>query len=1588
MRMGKIIANNIRRMGWKTRSSLIAVLTLVFSVLIYQGWNQLRNADAAIGMSTWTTLYNNATTYPTSSSVSYTPATGTNRLLIVTIAANRSSVGAITVGTLSFGGQALTLAATSAGDMTSTTPRQHTAIYYLKESAIQTALGGGSSANFSMTLSGGTCNGVIIYATTLTNVDQNAPFTNTPRNYNSGTTSSTTAPAFATALSSSANEKPIVIINAFNGSAATASTLTASTNWTLPSSGTAGNLTLTGSSYAMRAGAFDRAIPTTTTSTTTVCSTLGTSSLRSMSGVTVKAATTTLGNGVAGTNANVAPGAIDQKIDGFSFVTSSTGTTDSVTGLTVTTTGYTAISSIRITDEAGATQYFNTVSNPTSNSITFSGGTPIPVSATAANYKILVTYKSRVAAPTGNTTTTANVTAYTCTNIQATGTDTADTTLTLLNTHAASTWGTCTPGNSQIALNWTYGTAGQSVIIIRYTANTDTTKPTDGTTYTVNSAFGNGGTVIYNGPLTTYTNTGLTNGTNYYYKIFEYDALYYYYNASDVWTAALTPISPDAVAPTVDAGFAATTPVNTLVIPITSFSATDNVGGSGIAGYMVTTSSTKPLASDAAWTSTPPATYTVAAAGTYTLYPWAKDGGGNVSSAYLTPVTVGVDLTKPTVNTFTLTYTQVNSRNIPISAFTATDTGVSGMAGYMVTSTSTPPAAGDPAWSATAPTTFTVATDGSFTLYPWAIDAAGNVSAVFGTPRTVLVDTTGPPVPTLTSPANEATAQPQNTVLSCSTVTDSGVGGVMYQFEITDGATYTRNSGWIAGTSYAPPNLVMGDFYLWKAKAKDALGNESAWTSQNSFAVTAPCVRNDPTMTLLTPLGGVATTISTDSGTSAYNLRVINNDSGDCGSTTFNLSITDTDLYNQFDDSTFNSGLTTSSVTLLPGAETTTTVTARATPGHDSGVEKTTVTAAGDANHAAVTTGFVQTTLNVVTCQPKTPLLIVGPDSGFLNKGGKIVYTITVKNTDTGAGCSPVLYTLSKGTESNTTDFNASQFSTTTLTLGAGELGSATLTVSAKTTAAKNAVNLTPIHLAAAGHTSPPDVTVRSTVNNPMLHNSVNVNSTKWSVSGGWGIPNGRYGEIECATCHVGGGGDTLNVKRINEKIFTPYTSAHNHFPGEGKTIAYRRYIGTKATDPVLGWDAGATPRSNPNPTKICEACHTYDATGANGVKAHPYSTGATLGNHFNTDGKDCTRCHKHNNGFGAANMLCNSCHGDSSAATIDATNRYVVAPPVTTTGATGTITGIGLVSNDPKVGAHQTHLRMLNGFSNYSTVDNRCQSCHGPVPTDFVHANGTSPMVFSDTVNNKSLANKWGARTGASFSSTNLTCSNTYCHNPAGTGGTLLAANVGSKVFPSWTSARYVTDGTKTVANCSVCHKVPGVTGFEPAGTHAGMTTDAGTDCSGCHGHNGNGGSTAGRRHIDGIKWGSGNCDSCHGYDVGTWASKSERSGVPEGKGAHEKHIAYLKARYSIVLTPTSDAFGAGNSWTFVCGVCHNGSTHEMGESIPGTGRTISITPARQFGSLAAIYNGTVGQSSATKAKTCSNIDCHYKESPIWSTY
>ena len=94
-------------------------------------------------------------------------------------------------------------------------------------------------------------------------------------------------------------------------------------------------------------------------------------------------------------------------------------------------------------------------------------------------------------------------------------------------------------------------------------------------------------------------------------------------------------------------------------------------------------------------------------------------------------------------------------------------------------------------WTGTAPTTYTVGSDGSYTLYPWAKDAAGNVSAVFAFSRLVVVDTTAPTV------VSSARANPNPTKLASVNFT------VTFSEEVTDVdvADFSLTTTGVSGTS-------------------------------------------------------------------------------------------------------------------------------------------------------------------------------------------------------------------------------------------------------------------------------------------------------------------------------------------------------------------------------------------------------------------------------------------------------------------------------------------------------------------------------------------------------------------------------------------------------------------------------------------------------------------------------------------------------------------------------------------------------------------------------------------------------------------
>ena len=288
--------------------------------------------------------------------------------------------------------------------------------------------------------------------------------------------------------------------------------------------------------------------------------------------------------------------------------------------------------------------------------------------------------------------------------------------------------------------------------------------------------------------------------------------------------------------------FGATTPSASLTIPIT-FNATDDLR---VTGYMITTSSTPPLATGGGWTATAPTSYTVGAEGVYTLYPWVKDTSGHVSTAYSSPLSVTVDTTAPTVTAFSAT-AHSTSLAIPVGSFSASDSV--GVTGYLITRSSAQPLASDAGWTALAPASYSVGSDGSYILYPWAKDAAGNVSALYGLPASVIVDTAPPSVvsslPAGPNPTAQASvdftvtfSEPVSGVgLSDFNLATSGVSGAAISALSGSGAVYTVTVG--TGTGNGSMRLdVLDDNH----DIQDDAGNplNAAFSGGQAYTVNKP----------------------------------------------------------------------------------------------------------------------------------------------------------------------------------------------------------------------------------------------------------------------------------------------------------------------------------------------------------------------------------------------------------------------------------------------------------------------------------------------------------------------------------------------------------------------------------------------------------------------------------------------------------------------------------------------------------------------------------------------------------------------------
>jgi uncharacterized protein YfaP (DUF2135 family) len=271
---------------------------------------------------------------------------------------------------------------------------------------------------------------------------------------------------------------------------------------------------------------------------------------------------------------------------------------------------------------------------------------------------------------------------------------------------------------------------------------------------------------------------------------------------------------PDTTAPVVGSFTLPATAIS-LTVPVSSLSATDNVA---VAGYLVTTSATKPSASASGWTTSAPSTVTASAEGSVTFYAWAKDAAGNVSASKSATVTVSLTtVTLPTLTVSTLADGSfTNQATVNVSGDASDPDGIQSVTvnGQAVT----------------------VNADGSFST-ALALVAGSNAITVVATDttgsqqtesRSVTYDPTAPVI-TVSSPADNSTTT-QSFISVSGTVSETSTVFVTVNSDSPQAAV-------MSGSDFsATANLVQGVNTI-EIDATDLAGNVSSTKRTVSYEV-------------------------------------------------------------------------------------------------------------------------------------------------------------------------------------------------------------------------------------------------------------------------------------------------------------------------------------------------------------------------------------------------------------------------------------------------------------------------------------------------------------------------------------------------------------------------------------------------------------------------------------------------------------------------------------------------------------------------------------------------------------------------------
>ena len=127
--------------------------------------------------------------------------------------------------------------------------------------------------------------------------------------------------------------------------------------------------------------------------------------------------------------------------------------------------------------------------------------------------------------------------------------------------------------------------------------------------------------------------------------------------------------------------FAIPSTAGSLIVPVSSFTASDNVA---VAAYLITESAAAPSASAAGWSPGAPGSFSFAGTGTRTAYAWVKDAAGNVSASLSATTTISVtDTTAPIITSISPAGGAKIAGNVTVSASATDNVAVTTMQLYI-----------------------------------------------------------------------------------------------------------------------------------------------------------------------------------------------------------------------------------------------------------------------------------------------------------------------------------------------------------------------------------------------------------------------------------------------------------------------------------------------------------------------------------------------------------------------------------------------------------------------------------------------------------------------------------------------------------------------------------------------------------------------------------------------------------------------------------------------------------------------------------------------------------------------------------------